>query len=400
MDHQPLHNHINEDANEPGDLWLLQMFLNLLFTGIGLWVKYIQLYGKNEPTNHSTNCSVSIGHILAQRQTETLVLESCITLYLALGTICLAYGPRHRWLRGIQVLTAGTLYLTGDNLGLVDRCLDDLRGYLLGASLTLAIAPAVYKFYVERLGEDRGCAQWRLRSARELAVDVMFPMLMFTVHVDQVYTAIVGEVSHHKQEFQDGSKCSSRDVLASISFFVFVCFTWTIVVSCVVGKHWCYLSKFKRNNPKKSIKCQIIILMLSLVVLVLYAPAYIALDNWAPWICVAEYHCQEWSTIDYEGVQWYFKVKIVLLFCLSLFTALSTVVYCCARTHCLRVQTCFIAKRVLLFCLGFFTAISTDIYICCCTRRRCLRQRQDDEREHLFNHLADDTNQAQLTQTV
>lgn len=393
MDHQPLHHHINEQATEPGDLWLLQMFLNLLFTGIGQSVKYNQLYGNNKQI-HSTNCSDLTGHILAQRCHETLVLASSITLYLALGTMCLAYGPRHRWLRGILVLTAGTLYLAGDNLGLVDRCLDDLRSYLLGASLTLAIAPAVYKFYGERLGEDRGFVQSGLRSASELAVDIMFPMLMFTVQIDQVYTTIVGEVSHHKQEFQDGSKCSERDVLASISFFVFVCITWTVVVSCVVGKHWCYISKYKRENPNTSIKGQEIVLMLFLVVLVLYAPAYIALDNWAPWICVAEYHCQEGSTVDYEGVKMYFIVKIVLLFGLSLFTAFLLLVYCCTRTHNLRVQMYFTAKKVCLFCLDLFKAISTDIYIRCCTRRRCPRQRQDDESEPLFNHSADDTKQA------
>ena len=237
------------------------------------------------------------------------------------------------------MLIIGAVYLAGDNLVLVDKCLDNLRGYLLGVSLTAGTMFDVYKSYEEGLGENRGGAKQGLISARALAIDRLFPLLMRTVQFDHVYTTIVHEMSlYHELEYR------------SILFFIFVCVSWCIVVLCVIIKSWVDILKFKEDG----IKCQTFILILFLFILLPYAPAYIALDNREPWVHIAKYYYHQ-STID----QRYLAARVALLFLLSIVTAILEV-----------------------------------IYMCCCTKRCCLSQRRDGEGEHLLSHSADHTVQA------
>ena len=238
------------------------------------------------------------------------------------------------------MLIIGAVYLAGDNLVLVDKCLHIPD--LLGVSLTAGIMFDVYKSYEGGLGENQGGAQQRLIGARALAVGRLFPLLMRTVHFDHVYTTIVREMSLYPKSEAHG-----------LAFFIFVCVSWCIVVLCVIIKSWRNILKFNEEN----IKCQKFILILFLFLLLLYAPAYIALDNREPWEHIAKYYYQEESTI---AVQKYLVPRLSLLFILSLVTAILGVIY----------------------------------YICCCTISRCLSQRQDGERERLLNHSADHTVQA------
>ena len=248
MDHQPFHNHVIEHASETGILWLILMIFNLLFTGSGLWLK-------QQSFHYSTNCSDTFIHILAARWKEELVLWSGVACYLAVGVICccccsVGWGTRNRWCRNILVLLAGALYLVGDNLGLVDNCFDFLRRCLLGLSLALAIALDAIRYLKDGLRENRGCAQQGLIHPCEMAVNTLYPMLMFTVHIDQTYTAIVGDVSHHKQAFQNGTKCPIVHVYVSIVFFILICIIWGGVVRTVADKYHKYICKFKEANPE------------------------------------------------------------------------------------------------------------------------------------------------------
>ena len=302
------------------------MIFNLLFTGSGLWLK-------QQSFHYSTNCSDTFIHILAARWKEELVLWSGVACYLAVGVICccclVGWGTRKRWCRNILVLLAGALYLVGDNLGLVDNCFDFLHRCLLGLSLALAIAPNAIRYLKGGLGENRGCAQQGLIHPCEMAVNTLYPMLMFTVHIDQTYTAIVGDVSHHKQAFQNGTKCPIVHVYVSIVFFILICIIWGGVVRTVADKYHKYICKFKEANPETDTKWYIITLLFQYVV-IFYTPGYVALDNLAPWICVTNFHSQGDSTVHGEMTT-YVNVRGSLLVVLGAFTFLLTIVYICCR---------------------------------------------------------------------
>ena len=319
------------------------MGVNLLFTVLEIAVRH-------DRPSHSTHClNTTFQQKLVQRPLDAAALALCIECYLVLGIICIFYVPCNtqgrsvktlcqrscrRW-RGIVVLIAGVLYLVGDNLSLVDKCTVDLCSCLLVLSFSVGLIPAVHRHFGEGLGGSPGRAQDKLIDLHEMTVDRLYPMLMFTVQIDQIYTALVGVVSHHKQEFHDGTKCPSLYVKICIAGFFFVWISWSGVAGSVIIKHIRYILKFEKANPIRETKRHKIILVLFGIILFLYIPAYIALDNWAPWICVAKYHFQEWSTTDYRGVDSYKNAIIGLLIFLSFCTFVLIIfyIYCCKRKY-------------------------------------------------------------------
>ena len=261
--------------------------------------------------------------------------------------------------RDFLVLILGALYLAADNFYLVNVCFTGLRCSLLAISLVLGIPTIIVRLYGKTLIERPGRTQHELMNASDMAVQRLFPMLVSTVQIDQIYTTIEGEATNRINESQDGTKCPTLYVIAGIVFFATVCATWIAAVCFVIGKHIRDIWKFKMKNPDKNINGHMCMLVFSLFILALYTPAYIALDNWWPWICVAKCYFQECST---DGGQDNYEV---------------------VRVH-------------LLFCLCGLTIILAVVYMICECVRWCPRQGQDEEAEHLLNHSADQTKPAHL----
>lgn len=347
MNDNPYNSREITNASQVGPLWLLMMSLNLLFTAIGTAVRDGSC-GDTEERVSDTSNEVTYG--------------VCIALYVLLSPCCLVLNHIDKiyqndktlslqdrfkevlrmikwWrvLRDIMVFIAGGLYLAGDNLALIRQLGDplnenthityeDLRGYFLGISLLLGL---VYTFFTQFAGEmvkKGGPEQTVLIGILDMTSHRLFPMLMFTVQVDQIYTAIVGEVVHHTEEVTDGTKCPISYVNGGITFFVAVGVIWFAVVCVVIGIPLCQLHNFKKDNYNKGTGSYIAILVIFGIILVLYTPAYIALDNRWPWICIAK--CQlekEECVVNITDMCGYVKARTVLLFLLWAFTTFSLI---------------------------------------------------------------------------
>ena len=280
-----------------------------------------------------------------------------IALYAFMGILCVMLDQLHmmlrskkkhrkvKWIRDYRwqttlLLVVGTLYITGDNLDLLiplelDIVINettqiryaDLRGYLLGISLVLGLVLIIPTFYGEGLVAKEGHRQNELISIHDMIVCKLFPMLIFTIQLDQIYTTIAGEVVHQRNEVIDGTLCPRNYVIGGIIFYVAVCLTWIGVVCVVIGKYIYTLRCFKQDNYYESIEKHIWVLVISIVTLVLYTPAYIALNNKWPWICAAKCKVQEVCIIDAGELCTYVTWRTTLLSFLSLFTAILAYIY-------------------------------------------------------------------------
>ena len=344
---------ISRSSLQGTPLWLLMMSLNLFFTGVGAAIQDWPC----EFTNQSRH-DIDAGRA---------VYGVSITLYFILGIPCLVINQFDtrcgsnmrelcqkcvrlqcrikRWTMfcDIIVLMAGGLYLVSDNLALVTMLDDhlteythftyeDLRSILLGLSLTLGIASTVGKLFSRGLLKKEDAKKKEDATTPEsvpveilaMITNRLFPMMMYTVQVDQIYTTIASEVVHHAKEIKDGTKCPKDYVTEGILFFVAVSVIWIVLVCGVIGKHVYQLRRFYKNNSEgesTSIGRHIVILLIFWPILALYTLPYIALNNRWPWICAAK--CQlEGECIEgnMAAVCGYTRARIVLLFLLWYFT--------------------------------------------------------------------------------
>ena len=387
------HQDITHSSQQRSPLWLLMMSLNLFFTGIGAAIRD----GPCEFTNQSHHdysggkavygtsivlylilglCCLVINQFdrnqakMRQECTKLLILikacvsnktkmrqectklwrliKACVSNKTKMCQECTKLRRLIDWwkvLRDTLVLMAGCLYLASDNLALVAQLGDrlnentyltyeDLRSVLLGASLILGLVPKSVEAFSEGLINKEGVKKPELVGLWDMTTNRLFPMLMYTVQADQIYTAIVGEVVHHAKEMKDGTKCPKANVITGILFFVAVSIIWIGVVSGVIIKHIYQLHRFEKDNSNRrspSIRKHISMLVISWPILALYTPTYIALDNRWPWICAAKCQVQEECIESKMAPCDYVRARIVLLFLLWGFTVCSVFFYFISR---------------------------------------------------------------------
>lgn len=250
----------------------------------------------------------------------------------------------------ILVFIAGALYLAGNNLDLYlpleDHLNENIRSYWLGTSLALGIVPTVFRTFGGGIVVKPGPRWTKLITSYKMVFRKLFPMLMSTVQLDQIYTTIAGEVTYHRKEFQDGTNCSRDNVIAGIIFFIAVCAIWTVAVWGVTAKHIKEFRKFEKDNLQKQSderrNCSICNMWVFWVILIVYTPGYIALDNNWPWICVAKCHLQEECIISEEeqcsNVEKFIIGKLIALLIVLLATLEFLYMYFdlwCKLKHCL-----------------------------------------------------------------
>lgn len=230
----------------------------------------------------------------------------------------------------ILVFIAGALYLAGNNLDLLPQEDHHYANILFGMSLVLGIVPTVLRTFGGGVIVKAGSGQPKLITIYEVVFHKLFPMLMFTVQLDQIYTIIVGEVTHHKKEFQDGTYCSKDNVKVGIIFFVTVCVVWIATVWSVIGKIIKDIFKFKKATDD-IVKAYILALVIFMITLTVYTPGYIALDNNWPWVCVAKCQLQEGCIIDAEeqcaAMTKFANMKVMCLCFLWCLTCMCTLAY-------------------------------------------------------------------------
>ena len=292
---------------------------------------------------------------------STTVYNWGIAVYVIIGmfsvlvdrAMYIKHNRKKKWLKKLKcitdwrwqstlVLVVGVLYLAGDNLDLVipldhDIVLDertqikyaDLRSYLLGISLVLGLVLIVPKLYGGGSVAKKGLKRTELVDAADMVVSKLFPMLIFTVQLDQIYTTIAGQVVHQRDDLKDGTLCPRNYVIGGIIFFVVVWVIWIAVVCFVIGKHIYTLFSFKENKGYSisTIDKHVMTLVVWWYLLILYTPAYIALGSKWPWICAAKCRVQEVCNINPEELCTYVKSRSSLLFALSVITLVLAVYY-------------------------------------------------------------------------
>ena len=184
---------------------------------------------------------------------------------------------------------------------------------------------------------ESGIREPNLIGVPYMTIHRLFPMLMYTVQINQIYTAIVDEVVHYEKESKNSTECPKDYMQGGIAFFAAVCIIWAATVCSVIRHYINDLHKFKQANPNREIKLHRRRLLYFLFVLVLYTPLYIALDNAWTWTCVARCQLQE-VCIDSElGVCIYEIVRGGFLGAILIFTTLNLgSLYCsnwCEKSH-------------------------------------------------------------------
>ena len=348
---------ISYSSLQGSPLWLLMLSLNLFFNGVGSAIRdlprqcnnttgqdisgSIVVYGLSITLYLSLGiASLVINQFNAKCQTEGSK-KKCVSNKTKMRKECTKLLSLINWwrvLRDTLVLVAGGLYLAGDNLELVAPLMkhphgnghmityQDLRSILLGLSLVLSLVPTSSKLFSRGLTQKKGPAKPVLVGIWDMTTNRLFPMLMNTVQVDQIYTAIASEVVQHAKEMKDGTKCPKDYVTTGIVFFVAVSVIWVAVVCGVIGKHVCQLRRFNKKNRNKGSR-HIVILLIFWPILALYTPAYIALNNRWPWICAAKCHLKEGCIENTMAMCAYVQTRTVLLFLLWGFTTFGPVVF-------------------------------------------------------------------------
>ena len=263
----------------------------------------------------------------------------------------------------------------------------DIRNYLIAVAFLISIIPDVFKKYwnvltVSAGGADGGSIahdssnstvaenvvngtqmhylptqqHYRSRSTcrrpklRYLILQALFQMLSYTVHLDELYIIIQDEVSECRDD-EDGRSCPPGFVKAGIVSFAIVSFLWVGISSVLVCKyaHDLDTAKIRQRQRNEAIGVNEVYslrrravelcwtrkhlgLFLLWLVLAMYIPAYLALNNTWPWICVARCQlktCEDSNNCREERCTHYFKTRIVLLFFLGLGTIALLLAYWC-----------------------------------------------------------------------
>ena len=185
---------------------------------------------------------------------------------------------------------------------------------------------------------------------RYVILQALFQMLTYSLHLDELYIIIQDEVSACGDD-EEGRSCPLGLVTAGIVWFAMVSFLWVGTSSVLVCKyaHDLDTAKIKQRKQNKALgtreayslrRCAVELcctrkhlgLFLFWLVLAMYIPAYLALNNTWPWICVARCQlqtCEATNDGREERCMHYFNTRIVLLFFLGLGTIALLLAYWC-----------------------------------------------------------------------
>ena len=263
----------------------------------------------------------------------------------------------------------------------------DIRNYLIAFAFLISIIPDAFKKYWDVLAISAGGADggstandssdstdgenavngaqmhhlptqqhpkskrsYRRPKLHYLILQGLFQMLSYIVHLDELYIIVQDEVSECAND-EEGRRCPLGFVTAGIVSFVIVSFLWVAIASVLVCKyaHDLDTAKIKQRRRNKALgvsevcslrRCAAELcwtrkhlgLILFWLVLAMYIPAYLALNNTWPWICVARCQLQTCDTSNdgrEERCVHYFNTRIVLLFLLGLGTIALLLAYWC-----------------------------------------------------------------------
>ena len=260
----------------------------------------------------------------------------------------------------------------------------DIRNYLIAFAFLISIIPDAFKKYwnvvtfsipntaggtVDRRSNDslpaenvligtqmhslptqqqtRPCKWPKLRY---LILQALFQMLSYVVHLDELYIIIQDEVSECDDD-EEGRICPIGFVTAGVVSFSLISFLWVGITSVLVCKyaHDLDTAKIKQRKQNKAQGVSEVYslrrhaaelcwtrkhlsLFLLWLVLSMYIPAYLALNNTWPWICIAQCQLQRCDASNdgrEERCAHYFNTRVILLFLLGLGTIALLLAYWC-----------------------------------------------------------------------
>lgn len=272
----------------------------------------------------------------------------------------------------------------GNNLTMLNSTFRNVRNYLVALAFLISIIPDAFKKYwnVLSIAEDDGGGSYivanngnasdvvedasngvavnglsthhRHKSKKTklhyLILQGLFQMLSYMVHLDELYIIIQDEVSSCDDD-EEGRSCPTSFVAAGVVSYAIVSLLWVGITSVLVCKyaHDLDTAKIKRRQRSKALGTndnyslrqraielcwtrKHLGLFLFWLVLAMYIPTYLALNNSWPWICVTRCQLQACDASNdgrEERCMHYFIVRIVLLFLLGFGTVALLLVYWC-----------------------------------------------------------------------
>ena len=257
----------------------------------------------------------------------------------------------------------------------------NIRNYLIALAFLISIIPDAFKKYwnVLLIEEDCGSSVANIGKSSDvvenaangvkldslsthhrpkskkpklhyLILQGLFQMLSYMVHLDELYIIIQDEVSSCDDD-EEGRSCLAGFVKAGIVSYVIVSLLWVGISSVLVCKYAHDLDtvKIKRRQRKRVLGTNEVYnlqqrtielcwtrkhlgLFLFWLVLAMYIPTYLALNNTWPWICVTRCQlqpCDSSSDGREERCAHYFNTRITLLFLFGIGTVALLLVYFC-----------------------------------------------------------------------
>ena len=283
----------------------------------------------------------------------------------------------------VASLSVSTCMSIGDTLTMLT--FQDIRNYLIAFAFLISIIPDAFKKYwnvvtfsttntaggtVDRRSNDSIPAENALNRTqmhslptqqqtrrpskwpklRYLILQALFQMLSYVVHLDELYIIIQDEVSECDDD-EEGRICPIGLVTAGIVSFSVISFLWVGISSVLVCKyaHDLDTAKIKQRKQNKALGVSEVYslrrhaaelcrtrkhlsLFLLWLVLSMYIPAYLALNNTWPWICIARCQlqiCDASNDGREERCVHYFNTRVILLFLLGLGTIALLLAYWC-----------------------------------------------------------------------
>ena len=283
----------------------------------------------------------------------------------------------------VASLSVSTCVSIGDTLTLLT--FRDIRNYLIAFAFLISIIPDAFKKYwnvvtfsttntaggtVDRRSngsipaenvlngtqmqslptqqQTRRPSKWP--KLRYLILQALFQMLSYVVHLDELYIIIQDEVSECDDD-EEGRICPIGFVTAGVVSFSIILFLWVGITSVLVCKyaHDLDTAKIKQRKQNKAQGVSEVYslrrhaaelcwtrkhlsLFLLWLVLSMYIPAYLALNNAWPWICIARCQLQRCETSNdgrEERCAHYFNTRVILLILFGLGTIALLLAYWC-----------------------------------------------------------------------
>lgn len=239
----------------------------------------------------------------------------------------------------MTIILAGLLYLAGDNIAHIfpfnaavcETCTElvaDIGGDLVAFSLILSTIPPVAKKFQQNLLDNTS----QPKSKPPELLETLYQLLVYTVYIDQLYTIILSNVTLGLDEFDTEPLCPYGFVVAGIVAFVVVSVFWIGVVSSLL---MIYLVRDLKCAVPSDKEHKVGGTILFLLIAIFYTPAYIALDNRWPWVCIAKCHlnreCEKVNSVELCN---YESQRLTYLLILSAFTLILILAYIGIHYRC------------------------------------------------------------------